>query len=42
MEEENVLSITDFSAVTSALTLACLDYDRGMTAVLRDDSCVTQ
>ena len=40
--EENVLPVTDFSTVTRVLTLTCLEYDRGMTAVFWNDSCVTQ
>jgi hypothetical protein len=28
--------------VTSVLTLTCLEYDRRMTAVLGNDSCVMQ
>ena len=39
--EENVLPITDFSTVTSLLILTCLEYDRGMKAMLRNYNCVT-
>jgi hypothetical protein len=42
MGEENVLPITDFSTVTSVLTVTCLENDRGMTVVLRNDDCVME
>jgi hypothetical protein len=42
MGEENVLPITDFSTVTSVLTLTCLEYDREMRVVLWNDNCVME